>query len=136
MATAEESGKGFGPIDEVKLEPISASLAAKGKELFTQKCSACHKVEARYVGPALHDVTKRRQPEWIMNMILNPSGMLEKDPIAGKLLEEFLTPMTFQNVSKDEARAILEFFRSNDSGAAPAPVETPVPAATKKKAKK
>lgn len=51
-----------------------------------------------------------------MNMILNPGEMTQKDPQAQELLAQFATQMTFQNVSQDEARKILEFFRKNDSG--------------------
>lgn len=113
---AEDSGPGVGPITKITLEAINPALVKKGKELFTTKCSACHKFEDRYVGPAMKGVTQRRSPEWIMNMILNPQEMLQKDAVAAQLLEEFLTPMTFQNVSQDDARAILEYFRNYDSG--------------------
>jgi hypothetical protein len=40
--------------------------------------------------------------------------MLEKDPEAQKLLEQCLVRMPNQNISKDEARQILEFMRQND----------------------
>ncbi|MEO0201754.1 MAG: cytochrome c [candidate division WOR-3 bacterium] len=101
--------KGIGPIKEVKMTPqIDKELAKKGEEIFKTKCSACHKLDERYVGPALKGVTN-------MNMILNPEEMTKNDPIAKKLLEEYLTQMTFQNVSEDEARAILEYFRLVDS---------------------
>ncbi len=103
--------KGVGPVTELKLGPLDENLAKKGKELFSAKCGACHKMEERFVGPALKDVTKRRQPEWILNMILNPVEMTQKDPEAMKLLEEFLTQMTFQNVTEEEAKNILEYFR-------------------------
>lgn len=107
--------KGVGPVTNLPLEAVNASLADKGKLIFEQKCAACHKFETKYVGPALQDVTKRRTPEWIMNIILNPEEMTKKDPIAKGLLETFMTQMTFQNVSQDETRAILEYFRQNDS---------------------
>ncbi|MBL7671117.1 MAG: cytochrome c [Bdellovibrionaceae bacterium] len=112
--TKAGSAKGIGPVTEVKIEGLNVELATKGKAIFEAKCSACHKVEERYVGPALKDVTKRRTPEWIMNMILNPVEMTQKDPIAQELLGEFLTQMTFQNVSQDEARGMLEYFRQID----------------------
>lgn len=108
------SDKGIGPIKEVKLGPIDQNLAKKGKEIFDSKCASCHKLEEKYVGPPLKGVTKRRKPEWIMNMILNPSEMVQKDPVAKQLLSEYLTQMTFQNVSQDDARAILEYLRSVD----------------------
>jgi mono/diheme cytochrome c family protein len=108
------SDKGIGPITEVKLGPIDQNLVKKGKEIFDSKCASCHKLEERYVGPPLKGVTKRRKPEWIMNMILNPAEMEQKDPIAKQLLAEYLTQMTFQNVSQEDARAILEYLRSVD----------------------
>ncbi len=119
---SEELSKGIGPVTEIKLDStINSKQVAKGQEIFKTKCSACHKIEERYVGPALQDVTKRRSPEWIMNMILNPQEMLEKDPVASKLLEEFMAPMASQDLTQDEARSVLEFFRNNDSGAKKAP---------------
>lgn len=103
--------QGIGPIKNLELKPLDTQLAAKGKDLFATKCSACHKIGSRYVGPDLAGVAKRRAPEWIMNMILNPQEMIQKDPLAQGLFEEFLVPMTFQNVAQEEARAILEYLR-------------------------
>lgn len=114
--SAASVNKGVGPITSVTLEAVNADLAGKGKTLFEAKCSACHKVEERYVGPALKGVTTRRSAEWIMNMILNPAEMLEKDATAKELLAEYMTQMTFQNVTQDEARQLLEYFRQNDGG--------------------
>lgn len=113
-AAPAASAKGIGPVTDLKIEGFSAELAGKGKAAFDAKCAACHKIEERYVGPALKGVTQRRAPEWIMNMIMNPVEMTQKDPQAQALLAEFLTQMTFQNVSQDETRAILEYFRQND----------------------
>ncbi len=107
--------KGIGPIKEVKLGPIDKALVEKGKKIFEEKCSACHKIEEKYVGPPIKGVTKRRTPEWIMNMILNPVEMTQKDSVAKQLLAEYLTQMTYQNVSEEDTRAILEYFRSIDS---------------------
>jgi cytochrome c len=101
---AAGSNKGIGP-----------AVAATGKEVFETKCSACHKWEERYVGPALMGVTKRRTPEWIMNMILNPDEMIKNDEQAKALFVQYLTPMTFQNVTESEVEAILTYFRSMDA---------------------
>jgi mono/diheme cytochrome c family protein len=112
--TAAMADKGVGPISDLKIEGIDAGTAAKGKAAFQEKCSACHKIDEKYVGPVLRGITLRRRPEWIMNMILNPAEMTQKDPIAQDLLSQYLTQMSFQNVTTDEAREILEFFRQND----------------------
>ncbi|PKA15854.1 c-type cytochrome [Leptospira haakeii] len=115
-AEAESSvgSKGIGPVTSVTLGTLDEGMAQKGKQNFETKCSACHKFEEKVVGPALKGVTERRTPEWIMNMILNPIEMTQKDPIAQELLAEHLTQMTFQNVQESEAREILEYLRKMD----------------------
>lgn len=105
---------GIGPVKEVKLSQIDRSLAVKGKQTFETKCYSCHRIDSKLVGPPLKDVTKRRKPEWIMNMILNPQQMTQENPIAKQLFATYLIQMTFQDVTQDDARAILEYFRSND----------------------
>ena len=103
---------GIGPITtEVSLGALDMALADQGQKVFEVKCLACHKLNERLVGPALRDVTKRRSPEYIMNMILNPAEMTQKHPEAKKLVGEYFTFMTFQNVTPADARAILEYFR-------------------------
>ncbi len=109
---AEMSDKGIGPVKEVTLGEIDPALVKKGEKEFVAKCSACHKIKKRFVGPALGGVTERRSPEWIMNMILNPDQMIKENPIAKKLLMEYLAPMANQNLTQDEARSILEYFRT------------------------
>lgn len=106
---------GIGPIKHIELGSIDLNLAAKGKEVFNAKCSACHKISKRVVGPALKGVTDRRTPEWIMNMILNPEEMVAKDPQAKQLLAEYLAPMANQNLTTDEARQILEYLRTKSN---------------------
>ena len=95
--------------------PLNTEWVNAGKAIYELKCLACHRLtEERLVGPGWKDVTKRRQPAWIMNMIVNVDMMLEKDPEAQKQLELCLVRMPNQNVTKDDARHILEFMRSND----------------------
>jgi mono/diheme cytochrome c family protein len=105
--------KGVGPIQSLTLGPIDDALVAKGEKIFSGTCSACHKMDTRYVGPALSGVTKRRTPEWIMNMILNPTEMTQKDDTAKALLATYMTQMSV-NASEADARALLDFFRKHD----------------------
>ena len=115
VSTDPMKNKGIGPIKSVDInDELEEVYVTRGENVFNSKCSACHKFEEKYVGPALAGVTERRTPEWIMNMILNPEEMTKKDPIAQDLLAQHLTQMTFQNVTEDEARYMLEYFRSHD----------------------
>jgi cytochrome c5 len=95
--------------------PLDQKMVAEGKATYDLKCQSCHKLtDEKLVGPGWKDVTKRRTPVWIMNMITNVDMMLEKDPEAQKLLEQCLVRMPNQNISKDDARELVEFMRSND----------------------
>ncbi len=109
-------GKGIGEVKAVELKtPLEAERVSRGKAIYDMKCSACHKLDdKRVVGPGWKDVTKRRKPEWVMNMVTNVEIMLDKDDEAQKLLELCLTRMPNQNVSIGDARDVLEFMRSND----------------------
>ena len=112
---AKSDSKGVGRFTSVQLGPIDPAMAEKGKAVFAAKCAACHKTtDQKVVGPGLKGVTERRTPEWIMNQITNPAEMEQKDPVGQALLAKHLTQMTFQNVTDDETRQILEFLRQND----------------------
>jgi len=107
--------KGIGPITSVTLGEIDQALVAEGEVVFKAKCTACHKISKKFVGPALKGVTQRRSAEWIMNMTMNPEEMIKKDPIAIQLLAEANgAPMANQNLTEEEARAILEYFRTKN----------------------
>lgn len=104
---------GIGPVtSNPDLPPISPELVAKGAAIFNMKCVSCHVMDERFVGPDLREVTERRSPAFIQNMILNPSDMVRKHPEGKKLLAEFMTPMPYQNVTEEDARALLEYLRS------------------------
>lgn len=106
--------KGIGPVTSVDLPlVVDEELAKKGEEIYSKLCLACHMVDKKFIGPSPKGILKRRTPEWVMNMILNPEKMVKEDPLAKDLLEEYNgSPMVSQNVTKDEARAILEYFRT------------------------
>lgn len=106
--------KGVGPIKEITLGEIDEALVATGEALYKAKCTACHKISKRFVGPGLKGITERRSPEWIMNMILNPEVMVVENETAKQLLIEYSAPMANQSLTEDEARAILEYFRTKN----------------------
>lgn len=106
--------KGVGPIKNVELaDAIDQGMADKGKAIYDKMCTACHKVDKRFIGPAPTGILDRRAPEWVMNMILNPEEMVRKDPLAKDLLMEFNgSPMANQGLTEEEARSVLEYFRT------------------------
>ena len=114
--TSDELQYGIGPIRSLDLGSVDHELAEQGGQIFKVKCSACHKLDEAYVGPPLADVTERRTPEFVMNMILNANEMVQRHPEIRELLAQFYTPMPVQVTDPDEARAILEYLRSVQPG--------------------
>lgn len=108
------SSKGVGPVTEVLLsETVDPVMAEEGKVIYEKNCTACHKTDKKYIGPAPKDILDRRTPEWVMNMIVNPTEMVQKDPIAKQVLAEANGAiMADQNISEEDARKILEYFRT------------------------
>ena len=94
--------------------PVDRQLAQRGEELFRSRgCVACHTMgEGRRVGPDLVDVTERREFAWTYHMVVNPDSMLRNDSIARQLLSEYFTPMSDQNVTPEQFRAIYEYLRA------------------------
>lgn len=123
--SAFELENGIGPVKEtIVLGPLDQKLVEQGKAVFEVKCSMCHKMDTTYVGPSLGEVTTRRTPAFIMNMILNPQEMVEKHPVARQLLAERMTFMPNQQLTVADARAVLEYLRTQSREARqPAPKE-------------
>ena len=110
--TPFELKNGIGPVTtEIAVGPLDHEMAERGEKTFEAKCSACHKMDEKYVGPALGTVTERRTPAYIMNMILNPEGMYTRHPVAKQLLAEHLTQMPNLGLSQNEARELVEYLR-------------------------
>ena len=105
---------GIGPIKELSFaDEIDEEMASRGEACFNAICVACHMAEQRMIGPAMKGVYERRNPAWVMNMMLNPNGMLKEDPIAKALLKEYNNAiMLNQNLTEAEARDLAEYLRT------------------------
>jgi hypothetical protein len=108
--------KGIGKFTNIRLtHPLDDSMIARAQPLYDARCISCHKLtDEKLVGPGWKGVTDRRSPEWIMNFITNTNVMLDSDMVAEQLIVTCITRMPNQNLSDDQARAILEFMRKND----------------------
>lgn len=99
-------------VKEVKLgATIDPALSKQGAKVFDVTCTGCHKYDERYVGPALGEVTKRRTPEYVMNMILDTETMIEKDDTVRCMLQTYLMKMPNMQVDEKDARAVVEHLR-------------------------
>ncbi len=109
--------RGEGKFDETNTPagPLDKAMADKGKAISATKCNSCHKMtDERLVGPGWKGVTERRTLHWLMNFIVDPDPMIDKDPEVQAQLELCLVRMPNQNLKEDEARSIVEYMREND----------------------
>lgn len=107
----ESSGGDYTVVKDVKVGAFDAQLAEKGAQIFKMKCTACHQYDKRLVGPPLRDVVKRRSADYIISMIIAPEAMQENNDTVKALVQQYMTKMTNQNVTLEEARAIYEHLR-------------------------
>lgn len=115
-SSAPKPDNGIGKFTNVRLtHPLDDSMVVRGKSIYDSRCISCHKLTGeKLVGPGWKGVTDRRTPEWIMNFITNTNVMLDSDLVAQQLVVTCIARMPNQNLSDDQARAILEFMRKND----------------------
>lgn len=105
---------GFITAGDITLgKDIDQGMITEAKKIFDAKCHVCHGLGTeKVVGPGWKGVINQRKPEWIMNMMLHTQWMVENDADAQALVEETKTVMPDQELTKDQARAMLELIRS------------------------
>ena len=107
---------GIGRFNDIQLtHPLDEKMIAMAEPIYNAKCIACHKLtDEKLVGPGWKGVTDRRTAEWILNFITNTQVMLDKDLSAQSLLVTCVVRMPNQDLTDEQARAMLEFLRKND----------------------
>jgi cytochrome c len=109
---SQASDNGIGPVQKLELGPIDRRLSDRGRQLFKEKCAVCHDLDKSLTSPALGSVLKRRTPRFVLNMILNTSEMVAKNETVKRDVAQFGMPMPLQDLTTDEARAVLEYLRT------------------------
>jgi len=105
--------KGIGPVKTLVLGPLNTKMAADGKALYMSKCTVCHDLDQKKLGPPLRNITTIRTPEYIMNLLVNPAQMQKEDKIIKDLLKKYNNlPMTDPGFNQTQARNVLEYLRS------------------------
>ncbi|TYR31707.1 cytochrome c [Sphingobacterium phlebotomi] len=111
----KEGNKGIGPITSFTQPEFDQAVADEGNKLFIVKCTMCHEYGEDKLGPALKGITKKRTPEWILNLMLNTEEMFEKDPDALALKDTYESAMVSMGLNEQEAKSILEYLRQEDA---------------------
>lgn len=110
-------------VSVLSMAAVSAHAqdAKEGKTLFQQKCTSCHAIDKVVIGPALKDVNKRHEEEWLIKWIRNSQAMVAAgDEQAVALFEGHnnLVMTAFPDLSDDQIKSILTFI--DESSQAPA----------------
>ncbi len=110
-----------------------SAFSQDGEKLFKSNCATCHKLDTRFVGPALAGVEDRWESRdnlkaWILNSTQYLADHPE-DSYAKSLFEEYnKTPMPPNPLSDEEVEAILAYIANppapaKEEAAAAAPAE-------------
>ncbi len=105
--------------------PTDEAVISSGEKLFKANCKVCHAVQERVVGPALKDVHKRQNVEWITAFVRNSQKVIKSgDPYAVKLYEEYnKTQMTSFDFSDEEILSIIAYLKAESEKEVAAPAE-------------
>ncbi|WP_026995081.1 c-type cytochrome [Flectobacillus major] len=110
---------GGAPIAAAPAGPdLSNPEIAKGKEVFTNNCSACHAVSDEVVvGPGLKGIDSRRDLAWITKWVQNPQKVIASgDKYANDIFKKFNgTQMTaFPNLGEEDIKGVLAFIKASN----------------------
>ncbi len=93
--------------------PAGLSPAAKaGKTLFNSNCAACHKLDKKLIGPALGNITDKRENDWLKAWIKDNAALRKSgDALAKEVFEENGgLPMTaFPQLSDEDLNNLLAY---------------------------
>ena len=98
-------------------DAVDATRQADGRKLFKSLCSSCHKLDKKFVGPALGNITEKRESEWLTSWIKDNAALRKSgDTDAIAIFNEYKgSPMTaFPQLSDKDIDDILYYTTVGD----------------------
>lgn len=84
----------------------------KGKTIFEQNCSSCHKMDAKLVGPPLQNTVETQGREWTQKWIYNSQLLIEEgDAHANEIYNEYnqMAMPSYSWLAEDELSAVIDY---------------------------
>ena len=100
---------------------------AAGKTVFNANCKTCHKLDQKYIGPALRGATDRNNAKWVKTWIKNSQAVIASgDAYAVALYKEYNNSVMpsyafLSDAELDGVLAYIEYGDKADAAAAAAP---------------
>jgi mono/diheme cytochrome c family protein len=94
----------------------------EGKNIFTARCIACHKIDKDFAGPALADIDKRQSIDWIIKFVHSPQAVIKSgDTSAVALFAKFKIMMPdHPDLTDDNIKSIVEYIKEESTKVASA----------------
>jgi cytochrome c551/c552 len=103
----------------------------EGKNIFTTRCMACHKIDKDFAGPALANVDQRHTTDWIIKFVHSSQTVIKSgDMPAVALFSKFNGTIMpdHPDLTNDNIKSILEYIKEESTKvvtAANVPFEKP-----------
>lgn len=102
---------------------------AAGKTVFNANCKTCHKLDQKYIGPALRGATDRNNAKWVKTWIKNSQAVIASgDAYAVALYKEYNNSIMpsyafLSDAELDGVLAYIEYGDKADAAAAATPAD-------------
>jgi len=103
----------------------------EGKNIFSTRCTACHKIDKDFAGPALANVDKRHTTDWIIKFVHSSQSVIKSgDTSAVALFSKFNGTIMpdHPDLSEENIKSIVEYIKDESTKVVPvatAPFERP-----------
>ncbi len=91
---------------------LHAQDVKEGEKIFKSKCTSCHAIDRKVVGPALKGISETKDEAWLIKWIKNSQALIASgDAEAVKIFEENnkLVMTSFTDLSDDQIKSVLAY---------------------------
>src|SRR5690606_32872946 len=91
---------------------LHAQDVKEGEKIFKSKCTSCHAIDRKVVGPALKGVSDTKSEEWLIKWIRNSQALIASgDAEAIKIFEEYNKSVmtSFTDLSDDQIKSVIAY---------------------------